>query len=584
MSRKISRNETDLWLIPKRLSIHQAWCLIDGLIARKYDGKSWNPSVQNNLGVNLKNWGATNNGRNIAQQSVRTLMAFVHYLGFIYIDTNTTPHTINITKAGYKFWQSHKDDIVKVRNLRKGSDKLLYQSDDVSFQLQKLQITNPILEKKCTDILLFPFRTTLRFLRDLNYLDVEELAMYVFKMGADSQYDYVKKKIELFRKLPETERLDIVTEYKKTLFGNITLVKAPSTSYYISLCCASGLVKETSETPLNFNGNIKGLRIKDDQKEIVNNILDEKFKDVEAYYFGDDLPLWIDYYGYTERLYTPVLSYITNKSADSLFIEIIDKNGRNVNDDILDPDNCMTFPSFPLEDYKIKLYYVNSGNPLKDIIINTSKTGIKYEIVVESEKLNCHDLTAREIKDEILEHINNKYFSVKMTKRLNILKRLRKIDKLTDSSLRGAYLEYLFYRLLFNLKENNVIDDVVWNGKIGKYGLPIPAPGGVQGLGDIIFHIGTKCFVLELTTMRSRSSQEKSEASSVPDHVKIYKNQHPCQDVFGIYAPPIIHERVENIMQANAKLTGTRLKSIVINDLLNILVSDDPNMLKELYS
>lgn len=44
----------EIWLIPKRVNLHQTICLIDGIIERKYDGTSWNPQKQNNLGVNLK--------------------------------------------------------------------------------------------------------------------------------------------------------------------------------------------------------------------------------------------------------------------------------------------------------------------------------------------------------------------------------------------------------------------------------------------------------------------------------------------------------------------------------------------------
>lgn len=82
----------EIWLIPKRSNLHQTICLIDGLIERKYDGTSWNAQKQNNLGVNLKNWGATRTGKNISPQAIRTLVASIpQYLGFVYINTNTTP-------------------------------------------------------------------------------------------------------------------------------------------------------------------------------------------------------------------------------------------------------------------------------------------------------------------------------------------------------------------------------------------------------------------------------------------------------------------------------------------------------------
>ena len=44
----------EIWLVPKRVSLHQTICLIDGIIERKYDGTVWNPQKQNNLGVDRK--------------------------------------------------------------------------------------------------------------------------------------------------------------------------------------------------------------------------------------------------------------------------------------------------------------------------------------------------------------------------------------------------------------------------------------------------------------------------------------------------------------------------------------------------
>ena len=65
------KNRTrEIWLIPKRVNLHQTICLIDGIIERKYDGTSWNPQKQNNLGVNLKKWGATKDGKNISQKLI----------------------------------------------------------------------------------------------------------------------------------------------------------------------------------------------------------------------------------------------------------------------------------------------------------------------------------------------------------------------------------------------------------------------------------------------------------------------------------------------------------------------------------
>ena len=158
----------ELWLIPKRGNLHQTICLIDGIIDRNYSGTSWNPSKQDNLGVNLKKWGATNDGKNISQQSIRTLVASIpQYLGFLYIDpyVNSKTNILRLTPAGQKLWDNNNKKLVKLRNLRDDKNKTIQTSDDVLHQMEKLQLTNPIILKDCENISVFPFRFLAKLLK-----------------------------------------------------------------------------------------------------------------------------------------------------------------------------------------------------------------------------------------------------------------------------------------------------------------------------------------------------------------------------------------------------------------------------------
>lgn len=152
------KNRTkEIWLIPKRVNLHQTICLIDGIIGRKYDGTRWTTQKQDNLGASLKKWGATKDGKNISPQAIRTLVASIpQYLGFLYINTESTPNTICLTEAGMSLWRRHKDELVKVPNLVKGKDLLITESDAVLRQMEKLQITNPVINKDCENIHVFP--------------------------------------------------------------------------------------------------------------------------------------------------------------------------------------------------------------------------------------------------------------------------------------------------------------------------------------------------------------------------------------------------------------------------------------------
>ena len=169
---------------------------------------------------------------------------------------------------------------------------------------------------------------------------------------------------------------------------------------------------------------------------------------------------------------------------------------------------------------------------------------------------------------------------------LKILANITGDDKTRNSSLRGAFLESYFYEMLTILKNENIIDDVIWNGKKGDYGLPVQAPGGKTGTPDICFIIENNHYVLELTTIKPKSTQFSAEGSSVPDHIRLYKEENKGKEVIGIFSAPIIHERNVHSMQSTANSNGIVLISLAIDKLLEILLTKDrikiENRLKDL--
>ena len=312
-----------IWLIPKRVSLHQTICLIDGIIERKYNGTSWNPQKQNNLGVNLKKWGATKNGKNISSQSIRTLVASIpQYLGFLYVNTESTPNKICLTEAGIALWNRHKNELVKVSNLIEGKDKLITESEAVLRQMEKLQITNPLINKDCENIYVFPFRFMLKVLMKVGYLDQEEIAYFLFKVRNEDEVDMIVQEIENFRKLSKENRESLINAFKSTQIGNITLVKASSAGYFISLCQITGIMDKLKVTPNNRSSEIAALRIKDSCMEYVEEMLNSKYQNTEVYDFEDDLQLWIDYIGDITRDYPPIGVSIINKSNGRFLVQV----------------------------------------------------------------------------------------------------------------------------------------------------------------------------------------------------------------------------------------------------------------------
>ena len=111
-----------------------------------------------------------------------------------------------------------------------------------------------------------------------------------------------------------------------------------------------------------------------------------------------------------------------------------------------------------------------------------------------------------------------------------------------SKNLRGSRLEYLFYKYFEKLENENIIDEVIWNGKIGQYGIPSPSPGGPTGSPDILLFIDDMIIVVELTTIKAKSQQWSAEGASVPDHIRLVEEKYSDKKIFALYLAPIIHE------------------------------------------
>lgn len=570
----------EIWLIPKRVNLHQTICLIDGIIERKYDGTSWNPSKQNNLGVNLKKWGATKDGKNISPQAIRTLVASVpQYLGFLYINTDTTPNTICLTDAGKNLWENHKDELVKIPNLKSGKSFLISQSKEVLRQLEKLQITNPVIQKDCENIYVFPFRFMLKVLLKSEYLDKEEIAYFLFKARREDEVDLVIQEILNFRKLSVNDRKALIDSFKTTHIGNITLVKAASSSYFISLCQLTGIVDKIRVKPVNRNQSISAVQINSDYEKYVNDILKEKYCDAEIYDFSNDLQLWIEYIGNIDKDFPPITVMLKNTTQQDHFVQVM-KEGKCRYNDLIIKQGVLKYPMFVGEEYQINIIDVTTGSASYQMSIKPTFSNRKFDIESNFVQTKSEEETIDYIVDQINKHCASEYFTEETLTYLNVLTKATGIDKTLDKSLRGAYLEYNFYKLLFKLKKLGVIDEVVWNGRVGKYGLPVQAPGGKIGTPDIVFTIGDNHFVLELTTIKSKARQFSAEGSSVPDHIRIYKEKTKF-NVAGVFCAPIIHERNTLSMTSALNPDGIKLNCLDNKQLVDLLLTRDRNKIVE---
>lgn len=570
---KINRTK-EIWHIPKRGNVHQTIYMIYCLTSDKFQNKTWSTGKQEMMASEMGKAGVTESGKALSHQSVRTLLANVpKYLGFIYIDNSTNPPRVIVTEVGELLLKTHEiERIPKHRNLpeyRKTGD-LIETSEIFELQMSKLIITNPIIRNDCINILVFPFRMTIKLIQELEYLDLEEIAYFLFHTKSEDEFDLKLQQIKNFRNLSPERRQAEIDAYKKTEEGILTLVKAPTARYYMYLCFSTGLFEiSTKNVNKVTHMRLSTLKLKD--SNLAQEIID-KFQDAEIYDFKENSKLWKDYFSNPHKLNPPIDIKVTFKSNNDLLV-IIHKEGDLVFEDTIGGDSYqIVFPAFHEEDYEIVAYSLVNGNEVfkKNITADRNDRELIFHIGSNYPKVVRNSTI---IVNNIAEVVSGKFgsFDKDYYNRLEILGKILSRN-FKDSIRVGGRFEYLFFELLSILEEEGKIDEVFWYGKMGDYDLPLPAPGGPEGNPDIVFFIDDFTFVLELTTIRGTRSQWKgAEASSVPDHIRSYKKRNPKETVIGIFSAPSIHEQLERNLRLNAQEINVGMLFIPSDDLATAL-------------
>ena len=549
---KLSRTK-ELWHIPKRGNVHQTIYMVHLLTGEKFSGKSWSRTKQELLATEMGKAGLTEKGIALSHQSVRTLLANIpKYLGFIYIDESTTPSRLIVTEVGNLLVNHHKIKNVKQeKNLKRYRAKksLIETSNIFNEQMLKLIITNPIILKDCQQILVFPFRFTLHLLLELEYLDKEEIGYILFHVKNEDELYLTIQKIKNFRALPPDSRTKEINSYAKTQEGILTLVKAPSSGYYMYLCESTGICERVEVTVNKTSHNrLKAIKLIDKEK---TKLLLKKFKNAEIYDFKDDWFLWKEYYTNPRRFFPPIKASIKSKSSEEFLVSI--KNNQHESIGTISDKKKFMFPAFPDENYILDVFSYSSSKPIIQKNIQFSKTVKSFDL--NFKKNNIITRTKEIAIEEITEFFSGKYhgFDKNYAAKLELLKKITGKDNLNNYR-RGGRLEFLFFDLLSYLKNKGIIDEVFWYGKNNEFDLAGPAPGGKQGNPDITFEIDDYLFVVELTTIKGvRAQWNSSEASSVPDHIKKMKTANPSKKVIGIFSAPSIHPQLEKNLILNAK-------------------------------
>lgn len=578
----------EIWHIPKRGSVHQTIYMVYLLTWDRFLQKSWSSGKQEMIASEMGKAGLTEKGGAISHQSVRTLLANVpKYLGFVFIDNSSTPSKVVVTDMGYELIKYHNIEKIPLhKKLREYfiSKDIIEISNVFSIQMSKLIITNPSISSDCQNILVFPFRMTLKILLELDYLDKEELGYIVFHTKAEDELPLLIEKIKNFRTLSPQKRQAEIDAYKKTEEGNITIVKAPTAGYYMYLCYSTGLCSRFN-VEVNKLSDKKLPAIKLINKEDAKKVL-KTFDGAEIYDFKNNQLLWKEYYTSSKRLYPPFDVSFTTNSEKEILVTIKKDNFLAGSDVISSNSSPFIVPIFRDESYKLTIYNLDEGSEIINREIKFAKDERGYFIDVSNIKVAKDN--EKQISKKIGEMFNDKHegFDEEYYNKLKVLERI--IGKnYIDNYRKGGRLEYLYFQLFETLKEKNIIDAVYWYGNNEKYGINRPAPGGKEGNPDIVFEIGEYSFVLELTTYRGlRAQWNSSEASSVPDHIAKYMKENNSRKVIGIFSAPSIHAQLQQNLKLNAKDVGVGmlfkpciefceyLSNISRKDLLNNLVNE----------
>ncbi|MDD5155092.1 MAG: AlwI family type II restriction endonuclease [Candidatus Omnitrophica bacterium] len=552
---KLTRTK-EIWHIPKRGSVHQTIYMVYVLSWDKFLGKSWSSGKQESLGSEMGKAGLTESGKAITHQSVRTLLANLpKYLGFVYIDESSSPQRIMVTDIGYELIRKHKiEQVPKHKNIKEYSEAgdLIDISEVFAKQMSKLIITNPSIKKDCENILVFPFRMTLKLLLELDFLDKEEIGYILFHTKTEDELPLLRERIKNFRALPPEKRTAEIRAYEKTDEGKLTLVKAPTAGYYMYLCYSTGLC-DRDFVNVNKTKDTKLPAIKLKNKEEVRQLL-KKFEDIEIYDFKDDWFLWKEYFSDPKRLFPPFDIVFKANVASELLLTIYKDDYIVKGDVISERKTSFVAPVFDDEVYKIIAYDLEKGNEIYNREIKFTRADKQFLLDLKAIE-HTPGLNKQDIVVKIKEMLSDKYagFDEEYSKKLKVIEKVLGKNYF-DNRRKGGRLEYLFYRLLNSLKENHIIDEVFWYGHEGKYGIDEPAPGGKEGNPDIVFEIDSYLFVLELTTFRgTRAQWSCAEASSVPDHIAKFKRGNHNKKVIGIFSAPSIHHQLEQNLKLNAR-------------------------------
>lgn len=491
------------------------------ILEAKFEGKTWNAGKQSFYSILLNKKGLS---KSTNPRSARAIMGTFKFFGFAY----TTGRKLIITDAGKEFVHGNTSEILKL-------------------QLLKWQYPNPFEAKGnvasyTRSLRLFPFRVLLRLLSDLESIHEDELALYVWKTinGSPQELERIKKEILKYRSLDDSQKEKIYNEDPLSITDHEYEAHLRPYILETGLCC--------------FDAKQRVLTISPKAKKEIAKINAESIELKTDWKNEDE---WFEYYGDT-RYHHPPRNIQFKLESDTgvqtgLYIKV-ERNGLE-SYGVTDDNGIVTFSIYDNQRYSVEVMHPSDGTvifrdslvvkPDKSIVRLTIKAGLPpRQESIEDLVNKVNQILKKRLDDEISSRL-------KMRSRITG----KPLDKKVLRYIRGARFEQLVYKLLDKFK-TKVFDDVIWHGKVGEWGLPIPAQkvSKVTGkkLPDILVFQNRNVYVIETTLLRGRAQWEKPEAVSVPDHIENMITAFKGKTVIGVF----IAKELDPSMVANLVTRG----------------------------
>jgi hypothetical protein len=310
------------------------------------------------------------------------------------------------------------------------------------------------------------------------------------------------------------------------------------------------------------------LYIRKEKLQEVSAIL-EKYKDIKAFDFGDNLMLWVDYFGDFKRIQPPLLVSISTNLQEKSYIRIYNQENKEVSSGVVSADSNLDVALFYDEEYRFDFFSFSKAELFYSETKILKSDRLTFSFANPETTLKEED-TIEIIEGKILDLINSKDYDAEYSNHVKMVSLITGKTNFNAGQLRGGRLEYLFFKLLQKYKDLGKIDDVIWNGRVDEFGIMYPALGGKEGHPDVYFFIKGKLYVLELTTIRANAMQWSAEGASVHDHImNLQKKLGTSYSIEGIFSAPSIAPRLEGMFKHIAEKENIPHHTIAISDLIN---------------